>query len=803
MHCIPFRRISSWLLLSATLALPAIDAAAQQNYGQLQRLVAPAVGEGQPGGHFGIKVAVDGDLAVVAEKPEAMDRVLLRGYRRTTGNTWVRDPALTIEHADREFVDLALDDGRLAYSTTDPVDGSRAVYIKDALADGWEQENSIFSSDLTYGTSLAVAGDRVAIGVPGTGNQTGFVSVRTRSNDGIWTSAALSPSPHAGARFGASVGIVAGAVVVGAPGEDSTSPVRTDAGAAYVFELTQSTWSQVARFTPAVPENTGHFGHSVAISGTDTAVPEAILVGAPREAGTDGAVYVYKRGTSNWAQTMHIQDPPSPQIFQQFGVAVALDAGYAVIGSNTYDANGVQRSGAIYGLDFNNAFTSAVFTLRSDPLGAESDRLGTAIAIDRAGPTVFVGSPDAELYNNQQQGVVLTSRGTSANPFPALARSIDLGQGLSYSGYGRAIDADAERVVVGSMYESVGNLELIGAAYVYRRNGTTGLYELETRLQSPNAAPFDLFGSAVAVSGDSILVGAIGRDNGGTDTGIVYAFRRVSGLWQLEAQLSSGCASTTRRHFGRRIAFDGTRAQIGGVCPFEGGPGLDLGTRIFVRGGDGTWTSSLVEEISRLGGGDWDNGLAVMGIPVNNGNDSNYGFGVVYSFLPDGGDWSQAGSAGTGATSNQGYGEGVAIDAGTLAVTSAASSHPVYVYRRSGNTFLPEASLIAPDLGADDPTRAVAVAGNRIVFGAHRHTVSMNLQGAAYVFQKQGGVWVQRQKILPSTQQAGAAFGEALAMSPDGVLFVGAPYQSLMFDGQGTVYVYRPPADVLLQNGFE
>ena len=201
MHSQSFRRISGWLLLSASLALPAVDVAAQQNYAHLQRLAAPAVGEGQPGGHFGIKVAVDGDLAVVAERPEAFDRVLLRGYRRTTGNTWVRDPDLTIRHDGRQLVDLALDQGRLVYSMTDPVDGARSMYIKNVLDDGWETDTNVFSSDPTYGTSLAIAGDRVAIGVPGLNNQTGFVSIRTRDNDGNWTSTALSPSPHAGARF--------------------------------------------------------------------------------------------------------------------------------------------------------------------------------------------------------------------------------------------------------------------------------------------------------------------------------------------------------------------------------------------------------------------------------------------------------------------------------------------------------------------------------------------------------------------------------------------------------------------------
>jgi len=795
------RRMLIWLM-AALPALPVADLAAQ-NYAYQQRLTAPAVGEGEPGGHFGIKVVVDGDLAVVADRPEGGVRVLLRAYRRIAG-VWQRAPELTIQHANRTFVDMALDQGRLVYTTDDPA-GGRTVHAKDAESDGWDSEFGIFGSAETYGDAVAVAGDRVVIGIPGTGTATGSVSVRTRANDGTWSSTTLSPPSHPGARFGSSVGIVAGAVVVGAPGEDIvvTPNTRSDAGAAYVFELTQSTWSQVARFTAATPENTGHFGASVAISGTDPGIPEAILVGAPREAGTDGAVYVYKRGASVWALTMHMDDPPSPQTFQQFGSAVALDAGYALIGSNTYAINGVMTTGAVYGVDFNSGFTDATLTLRSDPLAAQQDRLGTSLAIDRDGPTVFVGSPDADLHGNNQQGIVLTSRAiSSAAPFPALARTLDIGQGLSYAGFGTAVDADADRLLVGAPYENVGNLQAIGAAYLYRRN-EAGNYELEARLQSPNAAPYDLFGWAVAVAGDSIIIGAIGRDQGGQDTGIAYAFRRIGGVWQNEAQLTHGCASIARRHFGRRIAFDGTRAQIGGVCPFEGGPGLDLGTRIFVRANDGTWSSSLVEDISRLGGGGWDNGLAVMGIPVNNGADNNFGYGAVYTFLPDGSDWTQVGSGGIGTGADQGYGQGIAVENGTLVVTSAASSYPVNVYRRNGNTYVPDATLIANDLGADDPTQAVAIAGNRIAFGAHRHTVSLAQQGAVYLFEKQAGMWVQRQKLLNGTPQAGANFGAALALASDGLLFVGSANQSVTFDGQGAVYVYSPPSDVLLRDGFE
>jgi hypothetical protein len=76
------------------------------------------------------------------------------------------------------------------------------------------------------------------------------------------------------AGFGRQVAIAAGTALVGA----ETEPVNglDDAGAAYVFALTQSTWSQVSRFTAPTPSAGGRFGMEVAISGLLNRRPKSI-----------------------------------------------------------------------------------------------------------------------------------------------------------------------------------------------------------------------------------------------------------------------------------------------------------------------------------------------------------------------------------------------------------------------------------------------------------------------------------------------------------------------------------------------
>jgi hypothetical protein len=125
------------------------------------------------------------------------------------------------------------------------------------------------------------------------------------------------------------------------------------------------------------------------------------------------------------------------------------------------------------------------------------------------------------------------------------------------------------------------------------------------------------------------------------------------------------------------------------------------------------------------------------------------------------------------------------------------------VRRRSGDDFLPEAALIAADLDADEAVQAVAVHGDRIAFGAHRHTVSLPEQGAVYLHQRSAGTWTQRQKLVLPEAQAGAWFGSDLAFGEDGTLFVAAPYESQAFEYEGAVRLFALPTPQLFTDGFE
>lgn len=796
--------IRRWLpVLLAVLTLTSSELFAQ-SYSEVQVLHANAQGEGFAGMQFGGAVAIDADLAVVAEV-HIGETSQIRAYRRSGGN-WLPAPELSIRNSGESVVALALSDGNLIYSVTHVPTNSRTMRIMDATATGWVQRYSLNSSQAGFADSVAISGARAVIGHPGLNTNAGVVYVFEPAGGGSsqWTNTAtlLPTTPQTGAAFGHSVAIVSGAVVVGADQEDVTSGgLLQSAGAAYVFELTTPNWTQVKRIVASTPLANAGFGQAVAISGLDEGTPDRMLISS-RE--NSGRVYGYRRVSNIWTSSLTL-NPPVVQAGQEFGFSLSMDGDSALIGAHSFDLGG-SNTGVVYGADFNNAFTSATLLQRVDPLQEVGANTGFAVAIDRDGPTSLVGAPLADVYENANQGVVMMSQGSAGTPFPLLTRVFDLGQGLSNARFGSAVSADGDALLVGAPGESVGNTVGIGAAYLYRR-GLDGLYVLEARFQSPQGGRSDSFGEAVAIKGDLALVGAPYVDLGGTDAGLVYVYRRTAGVWNIEAQLFSQCASTERRVFGRRLAFDGSHAMIGGLCPpvSMGGPSNDVGVQIATRQSDGTWTFGLDTYSSRMNAGGWDNGLAIIGNPNVHGPLYGIEAGFVRSSLFDGSNWVGNGASDNGSNSPtpQGYGYGLSVDQGTLAIASYRVNTPVIVRRRSGNNFLPEASLLPNGLTVSEPTQAVAVRGDRIAIGAPVHTVSINQQGATFLFERRQGVWQQTQRLLASNPQQQSYFSSVMVFAPDATLFIGAPEESPLFAYEGAVYVFSLPPDLAFRDGFE
>ena len=129
-------------------------------------------------------------------------------------------------------------------------------------------------------------------------------------------------------------------------------------------------------------------------------------------------------------------------------------------------------------------------------------------------------------------------------------RSSDLEAGDKF---GRAVAIDGDTIVVGAYAEDTGGSDA-GAAYVFTRSGTS--WSQEAKLQASDAAANDYFGHAVGISSDTLVAGAYREGTGGSSAGSVYVFTRSGTSWSQQAKLTASDAAAYNE-FGNATAIEG------------------------------------------------------------------------------------------------------------------------------------------------------------------------------------------------------------------------------------------------------
>ncbi|MCZ6793111.1 MAG: hypothetical protein O7J95_05795 [Planctomycetota bacterium] len=353
-----------------------------------------------------------------------------------------------------------------------------------------------------FGSAVDIDGDYTVIGAPShdhvsLGDGAAYVFVRT---NGSWSfQSELLTGDHffvrAGDHLASSVAISGGTVAVGIPDDNRTAPgnfglppslVHFDSGSVIIFDRSGSTWSRTTKLVASDGTAHDHFGTSVSLDGDDLLVG-AIQLYQSTSAGA-GAAYVFERSQGVWSEITRLTDPNGGS-GDEFGFAVAIDGNWAVVGAPGSDQDDTD-AGAAYVFERANGVWSAAH--RFQPSGiAAGDRFGFSVAVK--GDLIVVGAPEQEVDTQDALGNAVT-------------------------------------------------LSDAGAAYVfeYTNQGWSQKY----RFTADDAASGDLFGTAVAVDGSEVAVGAPMRDDQGTDTGAVYVFN-VS---------RSECSSTGRTE----VVVDGT-----------------------------------------------------------------------------------------------------------------------------------------------------------------------------------------------------------------------------------------------------
>ncbi|HVE91074.1 MAG TPA: FG-GAP repeat protein [Actinomycetota bacterium] len=359
--------------------------------------------------------------------------------------------------------------------------------------------------------------------------------------------------------------------------------------------------------------------------------------------------------------------------------------------------------------------------------------------------------------------------------------------------FGNHVDVSGDTAVVGA--PGMHGNPRVGAAYVFTRAGDKWVEQ--AKLTPSDGGPGDRFGWSVAISGDTIVVGACWDDVGiNVDQGSAYVFTRTGGTWTEQAKLTSSNGFSLD-WFGISVEVSGDVVVVGtwfhgeefGVPP-EGS------AYVFARSG-GTWTqqAELIPSDGYVGNG-FGFKVGVDGDTAVVGAYGDSGAGSAYVFTRTGGTWTQQEKlTASDRAAGDRFGFWVGISGQTVVVgalfadVTYADQGAAYVFTRTGGDWAEQKKLTASDGRARDAFgRSVAVSGDTVVVGAQFHDKSPDRpddnDGAAYVFNRTGETWTEQTKLTAADGDKGDLFGVSVAVDR-GTAVVGASFKDV---GEGPIY---------------
>lgn len=370
--------------------------------------------------------------------------------------------------------------------------------------------------------------------------------------------------------------------------------------------------------------------------------------------------------------------------------------------------------------------------------------------------------------------------------------------GMLLAGFGSSAAVDGDTLVIGAPDDFHSGLIRPGSAYVFV-NGPSGWQE-QAKLVHPAPWPDSDFGEAVAIEGDTLVIGSPTYEKVGSyvGTGIVNVFVRSGTTWTHEQKILPNDVKGGML-FGGQIALEQSRLLVGAV----GARGITNGTGaayLFERE-DGEWTQTA--KLFRGDGIPSDNfGLAVAlsgeTALITDGTDTVEGLlaGSATFFEEVGGAWLEGPTFFNPSPQTfPSFGRRAALD-GDVGVIGApgqdtalgVNAGAAYVFERDVSGW----SLVQTlqGFGAIQQERfgdALALEGTRIVVGSPLDFVPGNASGGSvYRFEHVGGQWEQQEYLSEDT----GSFGSAVGISGD-VLVAGARGDDELGSGAGAAWVLR------------
>jgi hypothetical protein len=310
-------------------------------------------------------------------------------------------------------------------------------------------------------------------------------------------------------------------------------------------------------------------GVAVAISG------DTVVVGATGVNSGLGAAYVFVKPTGGWSNITEVAKltASDTNCHDRFGSSVAIRGGTVVVGA-PQDYILCQPYGAIYVfVKPAMGWTDMTETAKLFASDAVPD-LGLGYSVSFNGDTVVAGAPNWETRNAGAAYVFVKP----VKGWMSMTETAKLtpSQYLNGSCFGVSVAISGETVVAGDDARYGDYHSVHGVAYIFVKPASGWANMTETaKLTASDGVSAGLFGGAVALNGDTAVVGAPATFNVPDSPGSAYVFLKPTSGWQDMSEVAKLTArdGATRDYFGYSVFFGGYSIVIGA-------PGADIGANV-------------------------------------------------------------------------------------------------------------------------------------------------------------------------------------------------------------------------------
>ena len=326
------------------------------------------------------------------------------------------------------------------------------------------------------------------------------------------------------------------------------------------------------------------------------------------------------------------------------------------------------------------------------------------------------------------------------------------------------------------------------------------------KLTASDATEFDLFGTAVDIHGDLMIVGAVLDDDGGLNTGAAYVLRfdPATSQW-VEEQKLTAIEPVPQSYFGIYVSITEDLALIGAW--FDGENGYTAGSAYIFRFDPETSLWVQEQKLLASDGSDFDRfgsavsiwgDVAMVGAYLDDDPVPDTGSVYVFQYDPDSGIWNEVQKLIPLEIGR--FGRSVSLQGDTALIGTCCDlemgfqAGAAYVYRfdpDGSGQWIQEQKLVASDGDDNDIFGwSVSLDGDVALIGAYGDNLGPVIDaGSAYVFRFNGSQWVQEQKLTASDAAIGDFFGWSVSLQGD-LAVIGAPLDDDYASASGSSYVF-------------